>query len=72
MNLLDKSEGVKDCVKFIENRLKEINKEIEARDYYDDPLINVRSELVNIKISLEKYSKKLKHQYKEESSCENW
>jgi len=71
MNKLDKSEGVKDCFKFIEKRLKELKKEKDKiADYYDYDLCRYEGairELVKIKISLEKYCKKLKHEYKEDN-----
>jgi hypothetical protein len=55
--LLYKSEGVKDCVKWLEKEIKS-GKSLTA---------------IDIKISLEKYMKKLKHQYvKEKSLLEDW
>lgn len=59
---LAESEGVKDCVKWLNKRIKEKQKAIEG-SYYGDNYVEkaVINELINVKISLEKYSKKLKH-----------
>lgn len=51
--LLAKSDGVKDCVKFIEKEIKEKRKTSD----YADP--------VELKVSLDKYRKKLRYQANE-------
>lgn len=61
--LLSKSDGVKDCVKYIEKIIKQKNSSIDEDFYSCD--YKVINELVELKISLEKYSKKLKHQANE-------
>ena len=68
--LLYKSEGVKDCVKWIEKRIKEEQKFNDSIDrYYNPESWNERNhaikEMISIKISLEKYAKKLKHEANE-------
>ena len=72
MSKLDKAEGVKDCVEFIEKRIKELNKSIRESNFFDHSNVEARDELVSIKISLEKYSKKLKHEHKEEEEEYEW
>jgi len=66
--LLYKSEGVKDCVKWLVEQIK-LEQEQQNRSlfWYDDTTdynerINI---MIRIKISLEKYAKKLKHQANE-------
>jgi len=54
--LFYKSEGVRGCVKWLEKEIK-IEKQAFGRAYGRD--INT---MINIKISLEKYMKKLLHQ----------
>lgn len=66
-----KSEGVRDCVKWIIKRIKEKQKYLNDNDWYYIPearkeLECAISELISVKISLEKYMKKLIHQSKEE------
>jgi hypothetical protein len=80
--LLYKSEGVRDCVKWLEQELKKQEKNVEGAEkneldfgMYDDCGESYRHELirqkqqmetmVNIKVSLEKYMKKLKHEVDE-------
>lgn len=68
--LLVKSEGVKESVKWLEKRIKTQQKELKERDWYynwegKQELEAVVKELIDVKISLEKYSKKLKHQSEE-------
>lgn len=65
--LLCKSEGVKDCVKWIENRIKSEQKLNDSIDRFFNPESwNERhkaiKEMISIKIGLEKYAKKLKHE----------
>lgn len=65
-HLLVKSEGVKDCVKWIEKRIKEKQKYLKEQDWYYIPEAELEykaaiNELISVKISLEKYAKKLKH-----------
>lgn len=55
--LLAKSDGVKDCVKWLEDGMKE-------RKSVGDGV----GDLLEIKISLDKYRKKLRHQAKEVSA----
>ncbi|MCY9545283.1 hypothetical protein M5X02_32155 [Paenibacillus alvei] len=50
---------MKDCVKWLNKRIKE-KKENVSYDYYS-PDNAIIEEMVNIKIGLEKYAKKLKH-----------
>jgi hypothetical protein len=69
-DLLMKSDGVKDCVKWLEQEIKSRNKtykEEKANNWcwYSDQLHEdkaVIDALVSVKVSLEKYSKKLKHE----------
>lgn len=66
-----KSEGVRDCVKWLIKRIKEKQKYLNDNDWYYMPearkeLECAISELISVKISLEKYMKKLIHQSKEE------
>ncbi|EJW13923.1 hypothetical protein M5X05_26515 [Paenibacillus alvei] len=56
---LAESKSVKDCVKWLNKRIKE-KKENVSYDYYS-PDNAIIEEMVNIKIGLEKYAKKLKH-----------
>lgn len=68
--LLWRSEGVKDCVKWVEKRIKEEQKFNDSIDSYFNPESwNERNkaikEMVSIKVGLEKYAKKLKYEAKE-------
>lgn len=68
--LICKSEGVNDCVKWIENRIKEEQKFNDSIDqYYNPESWNQRNavikEMISIKVSLEKYAKKLRHEANE-------
>lgn len=64
--LLAESKGVKDSVKWLNKRIKARKKELESHrwgilddvEYREKAII---SEMVSIKIGLEKYAKKLKH-----------
>lgn len=65
--LLYKSEGVGDCVKWIKGRLKSEKQSLETNDWYYNPEGKLEREavireLVSVKIGLEKYAKKLKHE----------
>lgn len=69
---MSKSDGVKDCVKWLEKRIKEKKKEIDKykRNYFDESYFEISekaslNEMISIKISLEKYYKKLKHEEQE-------
>ena len=66
--LLYKAEGVKDCVKWLIEQIK-LEQEQQNRSlfWYDDTTdYNERiNTMINIKIGLEKYAKKLKHQLEE-------
>jgi len=66
--LLYKAEGVKDCVKWLIEQIK-LEQEQQNRSlfWYDDTTdYNERiNTMINIKIGLEKYAKKLKHQSEE-------
>ena len=66
--LLYNSEGVKDCVKWLIKQIK-LEQEQQNRSlfWYDDTTdYNERiNTMIKIKISLEKYAKKLKHQANE-------
>lgn len=70
MNKLDKAEGVKDCVKFIQNQIKQLNKEKDEMSTFYNDSYYMRSHqidaLVDVMISLDKYYKKLKHEHEEE------
>lgn len=67
-----KSDGVKDVLKLIEKRCKELNKQIDDEKrgydswYSDDAYLRVLKvrldECVALKISTEKYMKKLRYQ----------
>ena len=66
--LLYKSEGVKDCVKWLIEQIKsEQEQQNRSLFWYDDNTdYNERiNTMIRIKISLEKYAKKLKHQANE-------
>ncbi len=68
--LLAKSDGVKDCVKWIEKRIKAKKKHLKEEDWYYIPHAELGckaeiDELISVKISLEKYAKKLKHEANE-------
>lgn len=70
INNLIKAEGVKDCVKWIEKRIKEKQRQLnECSSYYDSEIrVLLQTEIneaIEIKISLEKYAKKLKHMTEE-------
>ncbi|TVX85995.1 hypothetical protein FPZ44_23900 [Paenibacillus agilis] len=56
---LAESKGVKDCVKWLNKRIKEKNRNM-CRDFYSSDKA-VIEELVNLKVGMEKYAKKLKH-----------
>lgn len=63
---LAESKGVKDCVKWLNKRIKEKKTIIEERSWpvFDAELSEgkaVIAEMVSIKIGLEKYAKQLKH-----------
>lgn len=63
---LAESKGVKDCVKWLNRRIKERKKIVEERSWpvFDAELSEekaVIAEMIDIKIGLEKYAKKLKH-----------
>lgn len=67
-----KSEGVRDCVKWVIKRIKEKQKYLNNNDWYYIPEAKMEleyaiKELISVKISLEKYMKKLIHQSKEEN-----
>lgn len=62
-----KSEGVMDCVKWLEKRIKAQQKELKETDWYYRQEVKYEQEatireLIAVKISLEKYAKKLKHE----------
>lgn len=57
--LLAESKGVKDCVKWLNKRIKEKQRNIDDDWYSSDRA--VIAEMIDIKIGLEKYAKKLKH-----------
>ena len=66
--LLYKAEGVKDCVKWLIKQIKlEQEQQNKSLFWYDDTTdYNERiNTMINIKIGLEKYAKKLKHQSEE-------
>ncbi len=70
--LMAKSDGVKDCVKWIEKRIKVKKEILEETDWFYVPDTRIEckaeiEELISVKISLEKYAKKLKHMANEES-----
>ncbi|OME54086.1 hypothetical protein BSK59_16015 [Paenibacillus odorifer] len=56
---LAESKGVKDSAKWLDKRIKEKKKNMWDDWYSPDKAII--EEMVNIKIGLEKYAKKLKH-----------
>lgn len=60
-----KSEGVRDCVKWLEKKIKEAQQERE--EFTDDYgyLATQINTMIKIKISLEKYMKKLRHEAEE-------
>jgi len=63
--LLYKSEGVNDCVKWLTKEIKS-TQEQQNNFYYSNIDYNERiNTMIKIKISLEKYAKKLKHQANE-------
>ncbi|MGG4105265.1 hypothetical protein AAXB25_15210 [Paenibacillus lautus] len=57
--LLAESKGVKDCVKWLNKRIKDKQRNIDDDWYSSDRA--VIAEMIDIKIGLEKYAKKLKH-----------
>lgn len=57
--LLAESKGVKDCVKWLNIRIKDKQRNIDDGWYSSDRA--VIAEMIDIKIGLEKYSRKLKH-----------
>lgn len=78
----EKINGVKDCLKYLRQEIKEAKKELEAAkadsisfgcfddcgDSYRDMLVRAQSRLdtlVDLKINIEKYSKKLKNEFNE-------
>ena len=64
--LIVKAEGVHDVVKFIEGKIQEFDETHQPLlDYDDSPSMGERKTLVSLKISIEKYEKKLKHQAQE-------
>ena len=69
--LLYKAEGVKDCVKWLIKQIKLEQKQQKQQNrslfwYNDTTDYNERiNTMINIKIGLEKYAKKLKHQLEE-------
>jgi len=80
--LLLKADGVKDCVKWLEKKIKEEQKILEkvktdlqsfgmfedCRSSYEQEYIKQQAKvetLIDVKISFEKYSKKLKHEAEE-------
>lgn len=66
--LLAESKGVKDCVKWLEKRIKEKQKELEKVERYYGEICELDvaiKTLIEVKISLEKYSRKLKHEANE-------
>ena len=63
--LIAKTEGVHDIVKFLEDKIREWDKNYQSLDYDDSPTMGERTTLVSLKISIEKYEKKLKHQAQE-------
>ena len=63
--LLAKAEGVHDIVKFLKDKIKEWDKNYEPLNFDDSPAMEERDTLVSLKISIEKYEKKLKHQAQE-------
>jgi len=69
--LLYKAEGVKDCVKWLIKQIKLEQKQQKQQNrslfwYNDTTDYNERiNTMINIKIGLEKYAKKLKHQSEE-------
>lgn len=62
--LLAKADGVKECAKWLK---KEIKKEQNSEQGYFFPSINTEKieHYTEVKISLEKYAKKLRHQANE-------
>lgn len=63
--LLAKVEGVHDIVNFLKDKIKEWDKNYEPLNFDDSPAMGERETLVSLKISVEKYEKKLKHQAQE-------
>ena len=68
--LFYEAQGVKNCVKILKQRIKEEQKFLKETDWYYIPDDKIRQEtsiksLISVKISLEKYGKKLKHISKE-------
>ena len=63
-----KSEGVRDCVKWLEKKIKEAQQERE--EFTDDYgyLATQINTMIKIKISLEKYMKKLRHEAEEDDN----
>jgi len=63
--LFYKSEGVNDCVKWLTKEIKSAQEQ-QNNFYYSSIDYNERiNTMIRIKISLEKYAKKLKHQANE-------
>ena len=63
--LFYKSEGVNDCVKWLTKEIKSAQEQ-QNNFYYSSIDYNERiNTMIRIKISLEKYAKKLKHQSEE-------
>lgn len=68
--ILIKSEGVKDCVKWVEKILKETKKELDdCGDWEYHSIIQSRLEgQLKIKVGLERYLKKLRYEADEISN----
>jgi len=67
--LFYKSEGVRDCVKWLEKKIKEDRKYYKEFYGSSDDFYYLKTRvdsLIEVKISLEKYMKKLKHKANEE------
>lgn len=67
-HLFAKAEGVHDMVKFLEKKIREFDETHDKNLFYDSI---ERATLISIKISAEKYEKKLKHQAQERINSDN-
>ena len=74
--LRNKSDGVKDSVKWIESKIKDEQKELKDNKYsywgdvYDNKMARIDA-MIELKIELEKYSKKLRHEA-DELDCDDY
>lgn len=62
--LLAKADGVKDCVKWLKREIKK-EQSLDDGSFFSGADKGKINEYSNVKVSLEKYAKKLRHQARE-------